>query len=80
MEYFSNFGNLMEIAPGVQTNIKYHMMKFSLNKYIFKTLLGLASLLLVSCSTSEYEKPNIIFILADDMSYYDLSGLGQKQF
>lgn len=80
MEYFSNFGNLMEIAPGVQTNIKYHMMKFSLNNLIFKTLLGLASLLLVSCSSSEYEKPNIIFILADDMSYYDLSGLGQKQF
>ncbi|MCP4311891.1 MAG: sulfatase-like hydrolase/transferase, partial [Bacteroidetes bacterium] len=25
-------------------------------------------------------KPNIIYILADDMSYYDMSGLGQKHF
>lgn len=44
------------------------------------TLLVLTSLLLVSCSSSEKNRPNIIFILADDMSYYDLSGLGQKQF
>lgn len=33
-----------------------------------------------SCSSQKKELPNIIFILADDMSYYDLSGLGQKQF
>jgi hypothetical protein len=25
-------------------------------------------------------KTNIVFILADDMSYYDMSGLGQKHF
>ncbi len=24
--------------------------------------------------------PNIVFIMADDMSYYDISGLGQKHF
>ena len=26
------------------------------------------------------QKPNIVYILADDMSYYDLSALGQKHF
>lgn len=55
-------------------------MKSLLNNWIFGTLLALGSLFIVSCGSSENEKPNIIFILADDMSYYDLSGLGQKQF
>ena len=45
----------------------------------------LSSLILGGCNTiqksgSVHQKPNIIFILADDMSYYDLSGLGQKHF
>uniref|UniRef100_UPI003217D8B0 arylsulfatase n=1 Tax=uncultured Draconibacterium sp. TaxID=1573823 RepID=UPI003217D8B0 len=38
---------------------------------------------LLSCRKEQQlsnSQPNIIFILADDMSYYDLSCLGQKQF
>jgi arylsulfatase A-like enzyme len=30
--------------------------------------------------TKNQPKPNIIYILADDMSYFDMSGLGQKHF
>ncbi len=40
----------------------------------------LLMIFVVSCKNHNKELPNIIFILADDMSYYDLSGLGQKQF
>ncbi|NMH86888.1 arylsulfatase [Flavivirga algicola] len=36
---------------------------------------------IISQSISKKRKlPNIIYILADDMSYFDLSGLGQKHF
>jgi arylsulfatase A-like enzyme len=39
------------------------------------------SYVLIGCTNSRnQEKPNIIYILADDMSYYDMSGLGQKHF
>ena len=40
-------------------------------------------LLLISCQEMpelSNSRPNIILILADDMSYYDLSCLGQKEF
>ena len=40
---------------------------------------------LLSCKNDRMEtavstQPNIIYILADDKSYYDISGLGQKHF
>ncbi|MEN8158307.1 MAG: arylsulfatase [Bacteroidota bacterium] len=50
---------------------------------ITKTVLGLSLLLLIVCNRAPQlsnSQPNIIFILADDMSYYDLSCLGQKEF
>lgn len=46
-------------------------------------LIILVLLIIAGCSSSPQlsgSKPNIIFILADDMSYYDLSCLGQKEF
>ncbi|MEN8187880.1 MAG: hypothetical protein ABFR05_12190, partial [Bacteroidota bacterium] len=48
-------------------------------------LIGISILLLFTftgCKNNSLSssKPNIIFILADDMSYYDLSCLGQKEF
>ncbi|MDX8340696.1 arylsulfatase [Draconibacterium sp. IB214405] len=48
-----------------------------------KLICGLLLIALCSCQKSTElsgSKPNIIFILADDMSYYDLSCLGQKEF
>ena len=48
--------------------------------FINASLIYLVSTCFFSCDSRKNEKPNIIFILADDMSYYDLSGLGQQQF
>ena len=48
-----------------------------------KLIVVIAALALLNCrNTTELSNthPNIIFILADDMSYYDLSCLGQKEF
>ena len=50
-----------------------------------KLILGLIPSVLISCTQGTQEnqsenKPNIIFILADDMGYGDLSCLGQKSF
>lgn len=44
-------------------------------------LAPLAVLPMASCSTGEqFETPNVIFILADDLGYGDLSCLGQERF
>ena len=55
-------------------------MRSSRLVFINAALICLAFIFVISCSFKKNEKPNIIFILADDMSYYDLSGLGQKHF
>ena len=52
--------------------------------YILKHLgLGMIAVTVLSCSTLAKElerKPNILFILSDDLSYRDLSSYGQEQF
>jgi Sulfatase len=37
-------------------------------------------LLLISGTVCSKEKPNIIYIMADDLGYADLSGYGRKDF
>lgn len=55
------------------------------NKNSGKLILGLLPSVLISCTqgiqkNKTQDPPNIIFILADDMGYGDLSCLGQKSF
>lgn len=59
-------------------NMKCKTVTFALALFTISFLL-----LLSACEKSEQnkqQKPNIIYILADDMSYYDIKGLGQKYF
>ena len=60
-------------------------MKFIQNSLPIYTLLSAIFLIAaVSCASSKeeevLEKPNIIYILADDLGYGDLSFLGQTKF
>lgn len=55
------------------------------NQLLLSILPVLMAAFFFSCENGKTEednpnKPNIIYILADDMSYYDMSGLGQKHF
>lgn len=52
-----------------------------MNKIIL--LIGASLFLLVSCTnkqTAEQQKPNIVFILADDLGYHDLSVMGSNYY
>jgi len=46
----------------------------------FRFLAFTATILMVSSSLTAQQKPNIIYILADDLGYGDLSCYGQKRF
>ncbi len=50
-------------------------------KGLFRSSLVLiACCMICSCSSKQQEQPNIIYILADDLSYRDLSSFGQERF
>lgn len=50
-------------------------------KKLYKVLSGMALLPLAACSMEEEaDSPNIIYILADDLGYGDLSCMGQQHF
>ncbi|MEN8226589.1 MAG: sulfatase-like hydrolase/transferase [Bacteroidota bacterium] len=62
-------------------NVKQKHTPFSMKASA--TIYCLSFLLLISCQELpelSNSQPNIILVLADDMSYYDLSCLGQKEF
>lgn len=47
---------------------------------MFPVLSVFASFVIIDAEAQEAEKPNIIFVLADDMSYRDLSCYGQQRY
>ncbi len=57
-----------------------------MNRWISKTGIAMGILFLVACSSDKHSpedkknKPNIIYILADDLGYGDLSCYGQSKF
>ena len=50
-------------------------MKISKNLFLFIFLLTV----IFACEPQEYDKPNIIYILADDLGYGELGSFGQKE-
>lgn len=51
----------------------------NLEKLCKPLLLGVAAMNLISCA-QEKKKPNVVFIIADDLGYGDLSCMGQERF
>lgn len=52
-----------------------------MKKLLVAATIGFAFLLLFSCKTSpEKEAPNVLFILADDLGYRDLSAMGSRYY
>ena len=54
-------------------------MSFLFNYHLRKRAL-LFSFALLLCSNAEAQRPNIIYIMTDDMGYGDLSGYGRKDY
>ena len=50
-------------------------MKISKNLFLFIFLLTV----IFACEPQEHDKPNIIYILADDLGYGELGSFGQKE-
>src|SRR6185503_16565701 len=53
---------------------------FSVTKYFFKKGVLIISLILLVCPHVQSQRPNIIYIMSDDMGYGDLSGYGRKDY
>ena len=52
----------------------------SVTNYHFKKGVLLILLLLLVCPYVQSQRPNIIYIMTDDMGYGDLSGYGRKDY
>ena len=52
----------------------------SVTNYHLKKGVLLISLILLVCSYVQSQRPNIIYIMTDDMGYGDLSGYGRKDY
>ena len=56
------------------------MIIFLKRKFLVVFILICVCLFFIGCSLKKNKKPNIIFIMADDLGYGDLSCYGQKEF